>query len=118
MTRRLIVAFLLGVLAFAPGTSWSEAASSRARADEVPMGRVRGPLRCSKPRPKQPVVIYLERVGGELERSETHTHRIGQKGARFEPPFLVIVAKDSIVFENDEDQAIDHNVYGLGAQSF
>jgi len=118
MARHLMAVFLLGALAFAPRATSSAENQPATRRDDPATGSVRGTIRCNKPRPKQPLVVYLEREGGELERSETKTHHISQKGARFEPSFLVIVAKDSVVFVNDEDQAIDHNVYGLGSQSF
>ncbi len=88
------------------------------RWDAFPTGRVAGTLVFPKPRPAQPVVAYLMRRDGELAFPDPAERPvIRQKGARFEPAFLAIVAGQTVVFDNDEDKAIDHNVFTLGAES-
>ncbi|MFO0983425.1 MAG: hypothetical protein U1E76_17110 [Planctomycetota bacterium] len=101
-----------------PGPELMRAWHAAERWEEVPAGRLQGTIACCRPRPKQELVVFLVRDGGELVRSESQRHAIGQKGARFEPSFLTIVSGDTVTFVNDEEKEIDHNVYGLGAERF
>jgi plastocyanin len=81
-------------------------------------GRVIGRLEFARPRPPQPIVVYVRRDGGELREEETPPALVvRQKGARFDPPFAVVVAGQAVHFDNDEDREVDHNVYALGAES-
>lgn len=88
------------------------------RWDDIPQGRVTGKLVFPKPRPAQPMVVYLLRHEGELAFvPPAEQPVVRQKGARFDPAFLAVVAGQTVVFDNDEDKAIDHNVFTLGADS-
>ncbi len=80
------------------------------------VGSIIGKLSFSKRRPKQPLVVYLERVGGEKPFAIPAPRIIGQKNARFTPPFLVIVKGQTVVFDNNESDQIKHNVYLLGQE--
>jgi hypothetical protein len=86
-------------------TSWKDA----------PKGTVKGTLTFPGPRPKQPVVVYLERADAP-KFTPPDPLVIGQKEARFDPPFAVVVAGRKVVFDNDEDKDVDHNVFTLGAE--
>lgn len=95
------------------------AAERRDRPPDVPVadtGTVTGKATFSATRPKQPVIVWLERDGGELAAKPPAALQIGQRGAQFEPSFAVVVAGQQVVFNNDEDKEIDHNVYTLGAE--
>jgi plastocyanin len=86
---------------------------------DAPKGSLAGRLVCSRPRPRPPIVVYLVRDGGELTHEPSPRPLVvRQKGARFDPAFAVLVAGDKAIFQNDEEQEIDHNVYGLGADEF
>lgn len=103
----VVLAATLCALCWAgPGRRWEDA----------PKGSVRGTLKASAPRPKQPVVVYLERQGDELPFTPPPKLEICQKDARFEPGFEVVVVGQKVDFINNEDKAIDHNVYTLGAE--
>ncbi|NUN48159.1 MAG: hypothetical protein HUU15_04930 [Candidatus Brocadiae bacterium] len=79
-------------------------------------GSVSGRVTFAATRPRQPIIIYLERQGGELDAPRPAALVIRQKGASFTPSFAVLVAGQEVVFENDEDRDIDHNVYTLGSE--
>lgn len=80
------------------------------------MGSVSGKVTFSAARPKQPIIAWLEREGGEVPGKKPATLVIGQKGAQFNPAFAVVVIGQEVQFNNDEDKEIDHNVYTLGAE--
>lgn len=97
----------------------ADAAERRERADAVPIadtGSVAGKATFSAARPKQQIVVWLEREGGEIKGKELPPVQIGQKGAQFNPAFSVVVVGQEVIFNNDEDKEIDHNVYMLGAE--
>lgn len=82
-------------------------------------GRVAGRLLFARPRPPQPIVVYARREGGEIPPlTPPPPLVVRQKGARFDPPFAVVVAGQEVRFDNDEDREVDHNVYALGAEAF
>jgi plastocyanin len=80
------------------------------------VGSVAGKATFSAARPKQPIIVWLERDGGETPFKMPASLQIGQKGAQFNPSFAVVVSGQEVVFNNDEDKEIDHNVYTLGAE--
>jgi plastocyanin len=85
---------------------------------DAPKGSVTGELTFSRKRPKQPIVVYLQRKGEELKFSAPEKPLvIDQKEAAFDPSFAVIVRGQRVVFRNSEEKEIDHNVYTLGAES-
>lgn len=79
-------------------------------------GAVAGRLTFSAARPKQPIVVYMEREDGAAAGAMPGPLTIRQKGAQFTPAFAVAVAGQEVVFENDEEKEIDHNVYSLGTE--
>lgn len=86
-------------------------------AANLKMGSVKGELSFEKRRPKQPVVVFLQRIDGELKYKIPEDENIKQKNARFEPSFLAVVMGQKIVFDNDENDDINHNVYFLGEEN-
>ncbi|MBX3461217.1 MAG: hypothetical protein KF696_14830 [Planctomycetes bacterium] len=87
---------------------------------EAKKGDVKGKVTFSAKRPNQPMVVYLLKID---ERGSTTTQgkhdvparlSVSQKGARFDPGFAVLTCGQEVVFENDEDKEISHNVYFLG----
>ncbi|MCE9582329.1 MAG: hypothetical protein K8T20_07535 [Planctomycetes bacterium] len=98
---------------------FADAAEDRGPAALTPVadtGSVAGKATFSVARPKQPIIVYLERDGGEIAGKKPEPLMIGQKGAQFNPSFAVVVTGQEVVFNNDEDKEIDHNVYTLGAE--
>lgn len=83
---------------------------------DAPKGIVKGTLAFPGPRPKQPIVVYLERAGAPAFTLPAEPLVIGQKEARFDPPFAVVVVGRKVVFDNNEDKDVDHNVFTLGAE--
>jgi plastocyanin len=123
----LAVALVL-LLALAPdaapppglaGPDWPPVVYAGERAADLGRGRIAGRLAFSRPRPPQPIVVYARRVGGEIRpAAPPPPFVVRQKGARFDPPFAVVVAGQEVRFDNDEDREVDHNVYALGAEAF
>ncbi|MBZ0136143.1 MAG: hypothetical protein K8I27_07210 [Planctomycetes bacterium] len=87
---------------------------------EAKQGTVKGRATFSARRPQQPLVIYLVRIGDDGKPTEQGlfdapaTLDVSQQGGKFEPPFAVLVRKQSVKFLNDEEKEISHNVYFLG----
>ncbi|MEK7470152.1 MAG: hypothetical protein AAB074_22510 [Planctomycetota bacterium] len=111
-------AALVAAAAFA----WKPLANAAERRERpAPMlvadtGSVTGKATFSAARPKQPIIVWLEREGGEVKGTIPEPLHIGQKGAQFNPSFEVVVVGQKVIFNNDEDKEIDHNVYTLGAE--
>ena len=80
-------------------------------------GDLQGALKFNGKRPSQPMVIYLVREGEQGTFETPAELEISQKGAVFNPAFSVLVVGQKVKFKNDEDKAIDHNVYFLGASN-
>jgi plastocyanin len=111
MLKRLFpAAFSIAAIAAAVA---SEGRPHRLPVDIAELGSVSGKLTFSAARPKQPVVVYLEGVPAGAKPAPLV---VRQRGAQFNPAFAVVVAGQEVVFDNDEDQDIDHNVYTLGAE--
>lgn len=87
---------------------------------EAKTGTLKGSVTFSAKRPKQPVVIYLVKLGADAKPGEQGVYdvpdslTVSQKGAKFEPSFAVLVRKQKVKFLNDESSEISHNVYFLG----
>ncbi len=58
---------------------------------DAPKGSGKGTIGFPGPRPKQPVVVYLERADAPAFTLPAEPLVIGQKDARFDPPFAVVV---------------------------
>jgi plastocyanin len=79
-------------------------------------GGVKGLLSFSRRRPTQPLVIYLQRVDGELKYKTPKEQIMKQKNARFDPAFITVLRGQKVVFDNNEKEKINHNVYFLGGE--
>ena len=67
-----------------------------------------------------PMIVYLE-PADEQQTFPTPTEPVvvSQKGAKFAPDFVVVAVGQTIVFPNDEDRPIEHNVFSRSrAKSF
>lgn len=124
MSRRTIIALSSALaLGVACSLAWGTRTLTVAHAappkwENAPKGMVSGTLTFSRRRPKQPIVVYLERLGEPLEYSPPRAAlEIHQRGARFTPGFAVVVPSQEVVFLNDERREIDHNVYTVGAET-
>lgn len=103
--RSLLLALLL-LPSAQDASAWEKAAK----------GVVEGTLAFPGSRPRQPVVVYLERADAPEFVVPVDPLVVGQKDARFDPPFLVVVVGRKVVFDNNEEESIDHNVYTLGVE--
>lgn len=87
---------------------------------DAPKGDVKGDVKFSAKRPNQPMVVYLLKIDERGSITTQGKHEVpgkltvSQKGARFDPGFAVLTRGQEVVFENDEDKEISHNVYFLG----
>ncbi len=59
------------------------------------------------------LIVYLEPGKGGRALESPRTHRVSQKGRKFNPDLVVITRGDKIQWLNDENREIDHNVYSL-----
>ena len=73
---------------------------------------VSGELKVDGGKKLKNTVIFLAPVDKKAADA-VKQYTVTQKGQVFNPAVIVVVAGGSIVFVNDEDQEIDHNVYSL-----
>ncbi len=59
--------------------------------------------------PKAPIVVFLE--GARQPGRKPASHRLGQKGLRFTPDFLLVAQGDTVSFPNDD--RVTHNVFSI-----
>jgi plastocyanin len=59
-----------------------------------------------KSSPQQPAVVWLEGIQG---KPSAHESVMAQHGGQFVPPFLIVVAGQTVTMPNEDDVA--HNVY-------
>jgi plastocyanin len=59
------------------------------------------------------LIVYLEPTEPSLVKLEPRTHKVMQKGRRYNPDLIVVSPGDKVQFLNDEDREIDHNIYSL-----
>lgn len=106
-----------------PKPVWINAAKAESGSwkwSDARKGGLRGNVTFSARRPNQPMVVYLLRVDEKGETATQGVHevpaqlRIGQKDAKFDPGFAVMVRGQEVLFDNDETKEISHNVYFLG----
>lgn len=106
-----------------PRPVWINAAKAESgdwKWSDARKGSLQGSVSFSARRPNQPMVVYLLRVDGDGKTTTQGIHdvperlRIGQKNARFDPGFAVMVRGQEVEFDNDETKEISHNVYFLG----
>ncbi|MCC6466544.1 MAG: hypothetical protein IT463_14480 [Planctomycetes bacterium] len=82
---------------------------------EAKKGSLKGSVSFTGRLSAQPVVLYLQRDDAEGTFDPPAALNVSQKGARFNPSFALLVRGQKVVFDNDEDDEISHNVYFLGA---
>lgn len=56
-------------------------------------------------------VVYLERIGGGTVPAPSAPVYVSQKGARFDPAVVLVCVGQTVVFLNDEERPVQHNVY-------
>ncbi|MGB7160580.1 MAG: carboxypeptidase regulatory-like domain-containing protein [Tepidisphaeraceae bacterium] len=64
--------------------------------------------------PLSEMVVFLEVDGDaapEATKDVPPSVTIRQKGAKFDPPLLVVCAGQTVEFLNDEEKAVEHNVF-------
>jgi plastocyanin len=59
--------------------------------------------------PIAPIVVFLD--GARQPGKKPLTHRLGQKGLRFTPEFLLVAQGDTVAFPNDD--RVTHNVFSI-----
>lgn len=91
-----------------PGASAQAATSSSSE----PTGVIEGVITTTDGPATGDVVVYLEPTDPVVKfdvRAEAAV--ISQKGATFKPSLLVVCVGQEVEFRNDEDRAIEHNVF-------
>jgi len=83
--------------------------------EDAKKGTVKGSLAFSARRAQAPIVVFMQREGGDGKFSVPPALKVSQVGARFNPNFAVLVRGQKARFLNDEKKEIAHNVYFLGA---
>ena len=79
-------------------------------------GSVRGTVTAESEVPLSEMVVYLE--SPDARRPMPPPGKpvdVSQRGARFEPRLAVVTVGQSVNFLNDEDRAIEHNVFSSSA---
>ena len=66
--------------------------------------------------PLSEMVVYLERTDGPAAAARgavtpPSPAQVSQKGAKFSPPLLLVTVGQAVEFLNDEDRAVEHNVF-------
>ncbi len=78
----------------------------------VEAGTVKGLIAVDGGKKIRNLIIYLEPADGQsIGGGEEVT--VSQKNSAFDPPFNVVVKGRKVLFSNDEEKLIDHNVYSL-----
>ena len=77
---------------------------------------VRGTVTAESEVPLSEMVVYLESPDpGRAMPPPGEAVEVSQKGARFEPKLTVVTVGQTVNFLNDEDRAIEHNVFSSSA---
>ena len=100
-----IVLCLLSLCLTAPKTNAADAATK-------PTGTIVGKVTSEGEVPLSEMVIYLE--SPEADRKidvPKETIKVSQKGAKFAPSIVICCVGQTVDFLNDEDRAIEHNVF-------
>jgi len=94
---------------------WSFSLSGNAQAAEAttqPSGTVSGKVTSPGEVPLSEMVVYLQSPDAKREIVvPRNSVKVSQKGARFSPAVVIVCAGQSVDFLNDEDRAIEHNVF-------
>jgi plastocyanin len=77
-----------------------------------PSGSVAGKVTSPGEVPLSEMVVYLESPDAKREIAvPKNSVKVSQKGAKFSPPVVIVCVGQSVDFLNDEDRAIEHNVF-------
>jgi len=77
-----------------------------------PAGAVAGKVTSPGEVPLSEMVVYLESPDAKREIVvPKNSVKVSQKGAKFSPPVVIVCVGQSVDFLNDEDRAIEHNVF-------
>ena len=77
-----------------------------------PSGTISGKVTSPGEVPLSEMVIYLESPEPERKiTAPTTSVRVSQKGAQFSPAVVITCVGQTVDFLNDEDRAIEHNVF-------
>jgi plastocyanin len=80
---------------------------------------VSGKLTVAGDAPVPEMIVYLESTDPSARFGIPEPAEISQKGARFAPSPLIICVGQAVIFKNDEDRPIEHNVFSRSpAQQF
>ena len=74
---------------------------------------VTGSVKVEGNKPLKNLVAYLEPIDPIDIALTPMNHKVKQKGRKFDPSVLVATEGDTVLFLNDEDREIDHNIYSL-----
>jgi plastocyanin len=77
-----------------------------------PLGTIAGKVTSTGEVPLSEMVVYLE--SPEADRAiavPKETIKVSQKGAKFAPAIVIACVGQTVDFLNDEDRAIEHNVF-------
>src|SRR5687768_708723 len=113
----LAVCFTAGFAALAVGWSAGPAAKSdttkaSTRPADSDAAPIRGTITAESEVPLDEMVVYLESPDADRELPPPgEAVNVSQKGARFEPKLVVISVGQTVNFLNDEERAIEHNVF-------
>jgi len=100
--------FILLLLALR-GTSTSELAAAPT---DAATGVVAGTVHAAGQPVPGDMVIYLELADASVSIPLPTQHaRVSQKGAQFSPTLTIVAVGQTIDFVNDEDRAVEHNVF-------
>src|SRR5882724_803035 len=77
-----------------------------------PTGTVTGKVTSPGEVPLSEMGVYLESPDAKREIVvPKNSVKVSQKGAKFSPPVVIVCVGQSVDFLNDEDRAIEHNVF-------
>jgi plastocyanin len=77
-----------------------------------PAGAVSGKVTSQGEVPLSEMVVYLESPDPKRQVGiPKNPVKVSQKGAKFSPPVVIVCVGQSVDFLNDEDRAIEHNVF-------
>src|SRR5688572_2851239 len=121
-TPRLVIALCLtasfGILAVggsaqpAPPAAATQPAPATRPAAAVAGAAVQGTITAESEVPLDEMVVYLESPdAGRAAPPPGEAVVVSQKGARFEPKLVVVTVGQTVKFVNNEDRAIEHNVF-------
>src|SRR5437763_16218 len=87
-------------------------AISRCASAAEPAGTISGKVTSTGEVPLSEMVVYLESPDGKYQVTPPkETIKVSQKGAKFAPAIVICCVGQTVDFLNDEDRAIEHNVF-------